>query len=532
MHTNSGIPNKAHYLMAAGGTFNGVNVGSGMGRTKMARVAYGVMRYLSPVATFEDARSSSLLWAAHYADKNLHGFTPADVCTVRNAWAAVEIGDSDEDCDGIIDANDDSDNDGVFDDTDNCPAVPNPLQFDLDGDGIGDLCDPETDSDGDSCPDMVDTCPGFFSPCPTGSLVDSDGDGIGNLCDPDVDGDGIANGPDNCNWDPNPDQLDGNMDGQGDACDPDFDGDGLYADEDNCPFVENLDQMDTDDDGLGDACDTCPETPDNPNAYTLAFPRSGLVPQPAKPDSDKDGIPDACDEVAFDNVSLAFGGSTYNPSIHRLSPDGQPQVATIVVGTSDDNGGDDHDNIIQIAVDACSGSDTDVLVDGQRVQLFAEDLPPEVEVYITDDLGARVATMNRSSQPGLRAGTLGRGLWFKPNCARPYTLNIRLPESPDPQPKGQSTLQFMLTSEVAPDGDLPWTDPDQGFDPAPPIPDVDSDSQPDDVDNCPFDPNADQLDSDLDGIGDVCDACNGAEPVPGLGDGADCGELFVDGFER
>jgi len=36
----------------------------------------------------------------------------------------------------------DTDNDGVADCSDNCPNVPNPLQQDADGDGVGDLCEP------------------------------------------------------------------------------------------------------------------------------------------------------------------------------------------------------------------------------------------------------------------------------------------------------------------------------------------------------------------------------------------------------
>lgn len=46
----------------------------------------------------------------------------------------------------------DSDGDGVPDDEDNCPAVPNPNQEDGDGDGVGDACDVlkcDMDSDGD-----------------------------------------------------------------------------------------------------------------------------------------------------------------------------------------------------------------------------------------------------------------------------------------------------------------------------------------------------------------------------------------------
>jgi hypothetical protein len=50
--------------------------------------------------------------------------------------------DTDLNNNGVCDGLDlDSDNDGVSDDLDNCPYIPNPDQFDSDGDGLGNPCD-------------------------------------------------------------------------------------------------------------------------------------------------------------------------------------------------------------------------------------------------------------------------------------------------------------------------------------------------------------------------------------------------------
>jgi uncharacterized membrane protein len=135
---------------------------------------------------------------------------------------------------------------------DNCPAVPNPDQQDLDGDGRGDACDvcprdrfDDADHDG-VCADL-DNCPAVAN----ANQADRDGDGEGDACD-------------NCPTVSNPFQQDSDYDGAGDACDlcpglanpgqADADGDGIGDACDNCPGAANPDQADANGDGAGDAC--------------------------------------------------------------------------------------------------------------------------------------------------------------------------------------------------------------------------------------------------------------------------------------
>jgi hypothetical protein len=222
----------------------------------------------------------------------------------------------------------DLDNDGIINEIDNCPCIPNPDQLDSDNDNIGNVCDncvnnhntDQKDADYDGIGNPCDNCFGLPNPsqrdqdldsygdpcdnCPktqNTSQLDSDDDYWGDACDncpeiynphqEDGDNDYIGDICDNCPGSPNIDQADMDDDGIGDVCDWDSDGDGIdnnydtdldddtiSNENDNCVMVKNPGQSDMDSDGRGDACDNCPQ-----------------VANFNQKDTDFDGIGDDCD---------------------------------------------------------------------------------------------------------------------------------------------------------------------------------------------------------------------------------------------
>ncbi len=150
----------------------------------------------------------------------------------------------------------DADGDGVPNELDNCPTVPNADQLDEDDDGVGDACD--------NCPPSACDTFGDGRSCANSRQLDRDGDGIGDVCD-------------------------------------------------NCPLYINYDQADFDDNDVGDACDRCTglgmkfreclpgstTCEDEDAGYCLFDYDKDDNPLPGRctgfADSDGDGVPDDCD---------------------------------------------------------------------------------------------------------------------------------------------------------------------------------------------------------------------------------------------
>jgi Zn-dependent metalloprotease len=399
VHYNSGIANKALYLMIAGGSHGGFAAPGGLSLQKAGYIKWAALRHLPSTTSFYEARNFEVSIAELLVDNNLLGFTAQDVCAIKVAWAAVGVGEGlvGNFCGGVPIV--DSDSDGVLNQDDNCDDVANPLQENKDLDFWGDACDSDIDNDGFA--NGVDTCPNKYNP-PQGP------------CD-DYDKDGVKDNVDNCWFDPNPDQLDTDGDGEGNACEVDTDGDGVNVPEDNCPVVPNTNQADTDGDHFGDACDKCPNTADPVWAY-------GFDGNPFQPDSDEDGVPDACDNLfivdGIAGLPLAIGGK-----LSRVEIDGAPG------------------KVVTIPIDICPDGCPEWYRPGPSIDLDLGGLGPDILAYLTDENGNNLSRT-----------VIGRGedkLRMKPQGGGKYALVVEF--GPRYRPAGMAQLAVRLFENLTPD---------------------------------------------------------------------------------
>ena len=279
--------------------------------------------------------------------------TEPDACrtTCRPAACGDGVVDSGEECDaptGCLACRLDEDEDGIVDTRDNCPAHPNPGQADRDRDGVGDPCD--DDRDGDGILDAIEDSDG------SGTFDEGETDPD----DPDTDGDGLCDGERDtplldddgervCDRGEDRDRDGSVGPGETDPREEDTDGD-CVSDRDELDAPSPTDPLDptsfddvpdTDGDGFGDLCDACPD--EWARARSPDGCPTGADPDP-DPDSDAGDAADLdasdADDAADQDASDAGDAADSTPSDAGDTTDTGPTDAGDTTDTGPTDAGD------------------------------------------------------------------------------------------------------------------------------------------------------------------------------------------------
>ena len=386
----------------------------------------------------------------------------------------------DTDADGQVDVSDaDDDNDGVADASDIAPLNPALCQ-DVDLDGADD-CSVGTDGFG-PLPDND----------PANDGLDTDGDGAADVGDADDDNDGVTDAVDNSPLDPflcEDVDLDGaddcsvGVDGFGPLADNDPNNDGLDTDADG---LADVGDPDDDNDGVLDGNDSAPlnpfacsdldgDTADDCSSGTFDLNNDGL-------DTDSDGLADVGDaDDDNDGVADAFDNSPLDPFLcEDTDADGADDCSVGVDGfgpladNNPANDGLDTDADGQVDV-SDADDDNDGVADASDIAPLNPALCQDVDLDGADDCSV---------------GTDGFG---------------PLPDN-DPANDGLDTDGDGAADVGDPDDDNDGvSDADEGVQGTDPLnPDTDGDGVNDGADVFALDPT-ESSDNDSDGVGDNAD---------------------------
>jgi hypothetical protein len=389
---------------------------------------------------------------------------------------------------------------------------------DMDGDllGAGSM---EIMEDDDMFPDFVaqfecDNCADDYNPF----QEDLECDNAGDICD-------------NCDTISNEDQMDYDMDGIGDVCDncvivgndqADIDFDIVGDACDNCLTVYNPDQDDADEDFFGDACDNCDDIY-NPDQIDLDVDGYGDICDncldeinPLQLDTDGDNIGDACDVCPF------FASSDQSDG----DGDGVGDLCDICIDIPNrlqldadlDQVGDDCDNCPDVHNLTQSDNDNDGV--GNACDVCRDDSDPDqidVDIDRVGDVCDNCPWIPNPQQGDQDEDGVGDLCDVCPfdfeEALTPAELNDLFSEEQIAQMPVETRPEYSR-EDYSPLGQL----------------DTDRDGIGDLCDNCPDIPNALQIDIDDNGVGDVCDVqirgggevgggstgCSSAPFVPGL----------------
>ncbi len=414
---------------------------------------------------------------------NLDGCT--DTCIPETGWTCSNTVPN-------ICTEDDTDNDGVVDNDDNCPLVANgdneDSQLDTDLDGLGNACDADDDNDGindlDENGDILDNCSVVYNP----EQTNTDLDAFGDLCDDDLDGDTVANDTDNCVYIPNTNQDNQDNDEFGDACDSDsgnndVDNDGILNDVDNCVNIPNVDQIDTDNDGLGDVCDEDLDGDTiNDDVDNCKFIANGPNDAENQVDTDNDGLGDVCDsdnpadlDTDGDTIPDLTDNCQQVPNTDQANNDNDAFGDVCDADDDNDNVNDSEDNCLLIP----NTDQLDTDNDGMGNVCDADD---DNDGVLDDDDNCDL-TPNADNQSDIDNDGVGdvcddsdNDGWFDvdDNCNDAYNPN-------------------QLDIDLDGIGDACDED-------------IDGDTVNNDDDNCVYTSNLNQSDINDNGIGDICDS--------------------------